>query len=271
MKMRPIHRPPREPEARYPHCRWSVFIDESAEATPYEQHPNLPRMQATQLANVSIEHPESEGEPGGWADYSGPFDPGFQLEDLSHRALLTVCQETAIQTHLLARSLLLNVEQRHGEEAARELGRRQWIGAAAIGGLRVKRALGLGDDAEAIAQLFELHPHFHPRSYLDFRVEQTSDTTVRLELDACAALEEANAHSWFAGLGAEPHAALDAIAWAANPKARCRAAQASGSRFAWEVVLDPSAEPKDEPTELKLGRISRGVDFELEQRRTLRP
>jgi hypothetical protein len=270
MKMRPIHRPPRVPAARYPHCRWSVFIDESAEATPYQQHPNLPRMQATKIANVAIELPAKDREPGGWADYSGPFDPGFQLEDLSHRALLIVCQETAVQTHLLARSLLLNVDQRHGEEAARELGRRQWIGSAAIGALRVKRALGLGDDTEAIAQLFELHPHFHPRSYVDLRVQRTGDATLRLELGACAALEEADAHSWFGGLGDEPHGALDAIAWAANPKARCRPADAAGARFAWEVVLDPAAEPQDEPAELKIGRISRGVDFQLEQRRTLR-
>jgi hypothetical protein len=30
MKMRPIHRPPRpaHPGRRYPHCRWTVFIDE---------------------------------------------------------------------------------------------------------------------------------------------------------------------------------------------------------------------------------------------------
>ena len=27
MKMRPIHRPPRNPGDRVPHCRWSVFID----------------------------------------------------------------------------------------------------------------------------------------------------------------------------------------------------------------------------------------------------
>ncbi len=266
MKMRPIHRPPRVPAGRYPHCRWSVFIDESAEAVPYEQHPNLPRMQASRIANVAIVVPGGDLEPGGWDDYSGPFDPGFQLEDLGHRALLTACQETATQIHLLARSFLLNVDQRHGEEAARELGRRQWTGAAAIGALRLKRALGIGEDTAAIAQVFELHPHFHPRSYVDLRVEVTDEATLRLEIGDGPALEEADAHSWFGGLGDEPHPALAAIAAAVNPKARCRAA----GELAWEVVVDPDAEPLGEPPELKIARISAGVDFALEQRRVLR-
>ncbi|MDH3687551.1 MAG: hypothetical protein OEP95_15065, partial [Myxococcales bacterium] len=30
MRMRPIHRPPRTPAQRYPHCRWRVFLDEAA-------------------------------------------------------------------------------------------------------------------------------------------------------------------------------------------------------------------------------------------------
>ena len=136
MKMRPIHRPPRmpAPARRYPHCRWSVFIDD--ETTPYEQHPNLPLMRDTLIARVPIELPEEDREPGGWKDYGGDFDPGFQLEDLAHRPLVAVCQEAAVQAHLLARSLLLNVDQRHGEEAARDLACRMWIGTAGLAARR---------------------------------------------------------------------------------------------------------------------------------------
>lgn len=41
-------------------------------------------------------------EPGGWDDYDRPFDPGFELEDLSKRALVVVVAEFAIRGHLLA-------------------------------------------------------------------------------------------------------------------------------------------------------------------------
>ena len=53
MKMRPIHRPPRQPAGRYPHCRWSVYIDHD-DPTPYEQHSNLALMRGSKLASIGI-------------------------------------------------------------------------------------------------------------------------------------------------------------------------------------------------------------------------
>ncbi len=271
MKMRPIHRPPRaaHPARRYPHCRWNVFID-SSDPTPYEQHPNLPRMQETLVATIPIDVPAEDREPGGWADYSGDFDPGFQLEDLSHRALVIVCQEFAVQAHLLSRSLLLNTDQRHGKDAARDLGRKMWIGAAGLAAHRLRKGLGLGDDIESIATVFQLHPHFQPRSYVDFRVEVQGDARARIQIGACPALDEADEHSWFGSLTKDAHPALDAIAGMMNPRARCVPAAAGDARFAWEVVIDPDAPPWEEPPELRIARISRGFEFELMQRRPLR-
>lgn len=270
MKMRPIHRPPRVPADRYPHCAWSVFIDD--EAVPYEQHPNLPRMQESRVARIGIVLPAdgSDLEPGGWDDYSGPFDPGFQLEDLGHRALLIVCQEAAVQAHLLGRSLLLNVDQRHGEAAARELGRAQWIGAAGVGAYRLKRAFGLGETIEDVATVFQLHPHFQPRSYVDLRVVLQGDGALRVAIGDCPALDEADAHAWMASLSGAPHPALEAIASVVNPRARVRAADREDVAFAWEIFIDPAADPRDEPQEMRIARYSRGVDFELMQRRPLR-
>jgi hypothetical protein len=267
MKMRPIHRPPRVPASRYPHCAWKVYIDD--EGTPYEQHPNLAHMRETLVADIPIELPTEDLEPGGWKDYSGPFDPGFQLEDLGHRALLAVCQEAAVQAHLLARSLLLNVDQRHGEDDARAIGRAQWTGAAAVGAHRLKRALGLGDDIASIVEVFRLHPHFLPRTYVDFRAEVIGERSARIEIHDCPALQEADAHSWFSSLS-DAAPGLQAIATLVNPRALCRTADPGGARFAWGVSIDPAAEPRDEPSEMKLARISRGVDFELMQRRPLR-
>ncbi len=275
MKMRPIHRPPRSPAGRFPACRWSVFIDDDdgGTATPYEQHANLAIVAGSKIANVAIEAPAASAEPGGWLDYSGPFDPGMQLEDLSHRALVVLAQEVAVQSHLLARSFLLCVSQRENDEVARDLATSQWTGIAALTAERIRRPLGIEDDdgIEAIAKVFQLHPCFHPRSYVDFRVEITGPRSARIAIGDCPALREGDALSWFATLGVAPHPALDAIASRVNPRARCHPVEKpEGAAFAWDVVIDPNAEPQPDPQELKLARISRGAAFQFEQRRNLR-
>jgi hypothetical protein len=270
MKMRPIHRPPRVPAGRYPHCRWSVFIGDEAE--PYQHHPNLEVVGASRVAAVPIAVPNTDAEPGGWPDYSGPFDPGFQLEDLSHRALLVVNQEFAVQSHLLARAFLLGAAQHFGDEASLELGASQWTGIAALTAGRLREPLGIaGDDIEAVAKVFQLHPCFFPRGYVDFRIELTGPRSARVQIRDCPALGEGDLHSWFAGLGATPHPALDAIAGAVNPRARCHpVASPKQARLAWDVVIDPAADPQKEPQELALAKLSRGAGFRFEQRRTLR-
>jgi hypothetical protein len=269
MKMRPIHRPPRVPAGRYPACRWSVFIDDAA--SDFEFHPNLALVERSRAATVAIEAPAKSADPGGWSDYSGPFDPHFQLEDLSHRALVVANQEFALQSHLLARSFLLSVGQRLDDAAAAELGEAQWTGIAALTAERVRAALRIeGDDVEAIAKLFQLHPCFQPRAYIDFRVELPAADRARISLGRCDALEEGDAYSWFAGLDATPHRALDAIATRVNPRARCLPVVAEGAELAWDVVIDPSAVALEPPMELTLAKISRGATFQFEQRRGLR-
>jgi hypothetical protein len=222
---------------------------------------------------VPIEIPDSDAEPGGWSDYSGTFDPGFQFEDLSHSALLIVCQEIAVQSHLLARAFLLSASQRTSEADAAELGRAQWTGIAALTSERLAKLLKIsGESIEDVAKIFQLHPCFFPRTYLDFQVEITGPQSARIGIRDCDALEEGDAHSWFAGLtSAEPHSALDAIAGAINPRARCHpVASPKAARLAWEIVIDPASTPQQPPQELNLAKISRGASFEFEQRRALR-
>ena len=270
MKMLPIHRPPREPAGRYPHCHWSVFIDD--QAPPYEQHRNLSLVRGSKIASVPVvESGAVRAEPGGWADYAGPFDPGFQLEDLSHAALVAVVQEFAVQAHLLVRAYLLAIGQRFGDEVAAEMGRRQWIGHAALAARRLRKAMGLEPSGiEAVAKVIQLHPHFHPRTYVELRVEVIDAETARVSLGECPALEEGDSFSWFSGLPDDPTAALDALVGAVDPHASCRPASTPGAAFAWDVIVDPEAEPRPDPPELSLALLSTGAEFELIQRRPLR-
>jgi hypothetical protein len=255
------------PAGRYPACRWSVSIGEDAQ--PTLQHANLEIVRDSKLAEIPVDVPEGDAEPGGWPDYSGPFDPGFQLEDLSHRALVVASQEFAVQSHLLTRSFMLCAAQRTDEAAAAQLGTSQWTGIAALTAGRLHEALGMqGDDIESIAKVFQLHPCFHPRSYVDFRVEISGERTACIAIGDCPALQEDDPYSWFAALSSAPHPALDAIAGAINPRARCHpVSDPRGARLAWEIRIDPRAVPQPEPQELKLARMSRGASFRFERRR----
>lgn len=266
MKIRPIHRPPRVPAHRMPHCRWSVFIDHEGGA--FEQHENLEISRASKAADVEIPRPARDAEPGGWSDYSRPFDPGFQLEDLSHAALVTVLQEVALQSHLLARALSLSVTRRWSEKDAREIALGQWTGIAALTADRLKSALRVGDDLEAIAKVFQLHPSFHPRSYVDFRVAFASSETIRLSVGDCPALAESDHYSWYASLAEDPHPVFAAIAGTINAHALCRRVRAAdGERYAWEVRIEPAAEAWKPDTPVELAKLSKGATFQFERRR----
>ena len=180
-----------------------------------------------------------------------------------------------MQTHLLARAFMLCIAQRNARTTplATELGRRQWIGS---GRDRVPTACARHwrsktRGSRVVAKVFQMHPHFQPRSYVDFRVEVTGARSARLEVRDCPALREDDDYSWLAGLGAEVHPALDAIAGAVDPQARCYPVEPrGGGGLAWDVVIDPVSEPQADPAELKLARISRGAEFELMRRRPLR-
>jgi hypothetical protein len=268
-KIRPIHRPPRVPSTRVPHCRWKVFIDDRSSA--YSQHPNLAIVKASKIAQLEIRIPEKDAEPGGWRDYAGPFDPECQLEDFSHRALVRINLELALQSHLLARSFLLCVGQRSDPETVREIAAQQWTGIAGLTAERLHRALSLGgDDAEAIAKVLQLHPCFHPRDYVDLRVG-LEDGGVRVAFGECAAFQEGDDCSWLAHLGEEPHPALDAIARAVNPRASCIPTQARGDeRLAFRVQIDSDAKPHPEARDVELAKVSKGAHIVLQRRRPLR-
>jgi hypothetical protein len=269
IRIRPVHRPPRVPADREPHCRWRVFFDDEPNATPFEMHPNLEHMRRSRLASIDIVDPGTDREPGGKPDYSGEFDPDFVLEDFSHRALVLSDQEFAVQSHLLCRSFLLTVAQRLGDDdQAREIATLQFIGAAGLTAERLRSAMRIeGDDATAVAKLFQLHPCFQPRTYVDLRVDVVDDQRATISFGDCPALQEDDPYSWLAQLDRSAHPALDAIARVGNVHARCHPVAPSGdARLSWEMVIDPAAEPAAEPDEVRMAKGSNGAALLLAPR-----
>jgi hypothetical protein len=93
-------------------------------------------------------------------------------------------------------------------------------------------------------------------------VDVVDDRHAVVALGECPAFAEADPYSWFAQLGDAPHPALDAIARVGNPRARCHPAAPTGdARLAWEVVIDPDAEPAPEPAPVHTARGSRGASL----------
>jgi hypothetical protein len=269
-QVRPVHRPPRVPAGRHPHCHWAITIDESF--PPVEPHPNLALVEQSMIAGIAIDDPALSLEPGGWDDYSGDFDPDFELEDLSHRALVIALQEVAVQSHLLLRGFLVSVSGRYGVETALELLPQIFTGLAGMTAQRLVAALDLaGADAHAIARLLRLHPMFWPRTYVDLRVDVLDETRVRFAFGPSAAFEEADGFTWLSQLGGAGDRALDAIVQSVDPRARCHAVPTRGDeRFAYEAVIDATAAPATEAPEIALAKISGGATFVFTPRRPLR-
>jgi hypothetical protein len=253
----------------------ATAVEIVADAEPVLAHPNVAVVEASQIAGIAIRMPDGDAEPGGWPDYRGDFDPDFELEDLSHSALVVVLQEIAVQSHLLFRAFQLSVAQHYGDDEAAALNPQVFTGLAGITAERLRSAMGIdGDDADAIAKLLQIHPMFFPRTYVDFSVEVVGvgpDRRVRFAIGACPALDEGDGFTWFAQLGGPADRALDAIVQAVNPRASCHAVATRGSeRLAYEAVIDPEATPAREAPEMALGKISTGATVIFTPRRPVR-
>src|SRR3978361_1992219 len=107
-QVRPIHRPPRVPSGRTPHCAWTVIIDES-----YPEVPFIPAMDvvaATHAYNTELDPIDPNAE--GMADYSGPLLSDVDFAAFSHSALVRIADEVCLQMHLLVQSFTLAVRSR---------------------------------------------------------------------------------------------------------------------------------------------------------------
>jgi hypothetical protein len=269
-QIRPVHRPPRTPADRHPHCHWTVMIVPDAE--PVEPHPLAVIVAESQIASIDVEAPATDAEPGGWVDYSGEFDPDFELEDLSHSALVVALQEVAVQSHLLFRCYLLAVAQAFGEDKAAAAAPGVFTGLAGLTAQRLLPALRIeGDDAAATAKLLQVHPMFWPRTYINASVEVLGDDRVRFAIPDCPALNEEDGYTWIAQLGGNGDRALDAIVRAVNPQASCHPVPTNGDeRLAYEALIDRAAKPAREAPEIGLAKFSTGASFVFTPRRPVR-
>ncbi|HEY1738261.1 MAG TPA: hypothetical protein VGI86_06105, partial [Acidimicrobiia bacterium] len=261
-QIRPLHRPPRVPADQHPHCHWTVTIDESNPAVV--AHPNVALVQRSLAAQCGVDDPGAGSEPGGWDDYSGPFDPDFALEDLSHRALMVVLQEVALQSHLLLRSFCLAVSERAGADAAIAMVAQMAVGLAGVTGERLRAAFDFGDGAAGLAALLQVHQMFWPRTYVHASIALEGDRVRFALLDDSPIFAESDDFIWLASMPGAADRALLSLAQGFDRRAFAEpVAPRAGERVAYELGVDASATPAIEQPEVSLTKISTGATFEL--------
>jgi hypothetical protein len=254
-QMRPIHRPPRQPADRHPHCAWTVIIDESYPEA--ESIPALDIVRQTRAATWQLDPIDRSEE--GQADYPGALLSDFDFGAFSHSALVRMADEVCLQMHLLYLSFAIAVRARAADDAEAVLvGTRGLIGLAGLAAERIHRALGLPDGIEGAMRVLELHPLLNPAGYVLAETEAN-----RLVVHTSPAHDD---RAWIALCSPESVQPLQAIATAVNPRL---AVEVCGTDTDWTAELVETDTPAAELPEVSVAKVSRGSSFQFEPRRSL--
>jgi hypothetical protein len=254
-QMRPIHRPPRKPSDRQPHCAWTVIIDESY--PPAKSIPALDIVAQTRAATWELDAVDRSDE--GSADYSGPLVSDLDFSAFSHSALVRMADEVCLQMHLLYLSFAIAVRARAGSDAglAASVGTRQLTGLAGLGAERIHRALSLPGGIDGVRRVFELHPLFNPFGYVN------AETSGQLRVHQSPAHED---HAWISLCSPDSVQPLQAIATAVDPHIEVRI---TGADTDWAAELSETETATTELPEVAVAKFSGGSTFQFEPRRSL--
>lgn len=259
-QVRPIHRPPRTPSDRKPHCAWTVIIDES-----YPQARSIPALDIVARTEAATwELAPIDPDDDGNADYCGPLLSDIDFGAFSHSALVRIADEVCLQMHLLNLSFGIAVRARAGDNAelATAIGTKQLTGIAGVAAERIRRALKLPADLNGLAEVLRVHPLLNPAGY----VVAESDEG-RLQVHPSPAHDDG---AWISlcspecsPASAEP---LQAIATAVDPRLAVRIC---GTGTDWTAEFDETDTPAKESSEVAVTKFSLGATFEFQPRHSL--
>ncbi|OCB59113.1 hypothetical protein A5677_15450 [Mycobacterium malmoense] len=253
-QVRPIHRPPRTPADRRPHCAWTVIIDESHPEA--QSIPALDIVRQTRAATWELDPIDRSEE--GKADYSGPLLSDFDFAGFSHSALVRMADEVCLQMHLLYLSFAIAVRARAADDAQAVAVCTQGLtGIAGVAAERIHRALGLPGGARGVLEVLELHPLLNPAGYV------RAETADRLVVHRSPAHDDA---AWIALCTPESTQPLQAIATAVDPHLEVRV---SGTNTDWTAELAETDTAAPELPEVSVTKVSGGATFQFEPRRSL--
>ena len=254
-QVRPIHRPPRTPADRHPHCAWTVIIDES--------HPDavgIPALEIvarTKAATWPLDDIDSEDD--GRSDYAGPLLSDFDFAAYSHSALVRMADEVCLQMHLLNLSFGIAVRARAvDDDQATDIGTKQLTGIAGVAAARIRRALNLSADETGLAAVLDLHPLLNPAGYVVSEIAGG-----RLHVHPSPAHDDG---AWISLCSPALTAPLQAIATAVDPHLVVRV---SGTDTDWTAEFETVEQALPESPEVQVTKFSHGAQFEFQPRRSL--
>ncbi len=255
-QVRPIHRPPRAPSDRTPHCAWTVIIDES-----YPEARSIPALDIVARTEAAIWElaPIGRSDDGN-ADYSGPLLSDIDFGAFSHSALVRIADEVCLQMHMLNLSFGIAVRARAGDNAelATSICTKQLTGIAGVAAERIRRALKLPADVDGLTEVLRLHPLLNPAGYVIAEIDDG-----RLQVHPSPAHDDGAWISLCSPASAEP---LQAIATAVDPHLVVRI---SGSDTDWTAEFERTDTPAKDSPEVQVTKFSLGATFEFEPRRSL--
>lgn len=254
-QVRPIHRPPRQPADRNPHCAWTVIIDES--------HPDARAIPAlavvAQSAAATWELDAVDQNQEGAPDYSGPLLSDVDFGAFSHSALVRVADEVCLQMHLLNLSFGIAVRARAvSDDLAIDIGTKQLTGIAGVAAERIRLALGLSADMHGLSKVLELHPLLNPAGYVVADVEQG-----RLQVRASPAHRD---RAWISLCSPTSLGPLQAIATAVNSRL---VVECVGGETDWAAEFTFGDTVAKESPEVQVAKVSLGATFQFRPRRSL--
>jgi hypothetical protein len=255
-QVRPIHRPPRKPADRTPHCAWTVMIDDTYPAA--EPIPALATNLRTRAANLELA-PIDTSETG-TADYAGALLSDIDFAAFSHSALARIADEVCLQMALLDNSFVIALDARStSAHELRAIRRKQFIGFAGLGAHRLVRALDLSAEPADALRLLALHPALNPAAYV-----YTDPTTESIVVRPSPAHDD---NAWISLCGPEWTAGLDAVVQALDLHFAVEVEPIDDGGMRLTVVRHD--QPADEPAEVSVAKFSTGTDFAFESRRSL--
>lgn len=252
-RMRPIHRPPRLPAGRNPHCAWTVTIEDDTEPLPFPPQTEWTRdTHAANWAEVTAIDPNETG----LGDYRGPLLDDLNFTEWSASALARMAEEVCLQQHLLGISFAASARQRLGAEVARDLHRKQFIGIAGVTAQRLVDCLGVARDLDGLAAVLAVHPAFNPVGYAGVTVAVSDDAlTIVLPLDSPQRADEA----WLSLIDADHLEPIQAMLDGVDPT--LRVSVLTSTTQALTLAVTGGAEPHREFGEVALTKFSTGANF----------
>ncbi len=255
-QVRPIHRPPRLPADRQPHCAWTVIIDESHPEA--QSIPALDIVAETRAARWQLAAIDSADE--GRADYSGPLLSDFDFAAYSHSALVRIADEVCLQMHLLNLSFGVAVRARAEDntDLVTSICTKQLTGIAGVAAERIRRALKLPADIAGLTEVLRLHPLLNPAGYV---VAEIADG--RLGVHPSPAHDDG---AWISLCTPASTGPLQAIATAVDPHIAVRL---EGTNTDWTAEFEQTSTAMKVSPEVEVTKFSLGATFEFEPRRSL--